>query len=88
MKKKEESDFIVKFEYPAEQDAFYDPTTKETFFFGKEHTAESLIEGLKHEILHFLIHKFVGKRAALKFDKLCDKDKVKKWDEKAYRLLY
>lgn len=79
-------DFEVKFEYPATNDVFYDVNSRETFFFGNQHNAETLIEGLKHEILHFMIHSFAGKRATLRFDKLSDK--VQKWDKKTYNLLY
>jgi len=78
--------FEVKFEYPAENDVFYDSSSGETFFFGTQHNAETLVEGLNHEIIHFMIHKFVGKRVTLRFDKLGDK--VQKWDEIAYGLLY
>jgi len=78
--------FEVRFEYPAENDVFYDSSSGETFFFGTQHNAETLVEGLSHEIIHFLIHKLASKRATLRFDKLGDK--VQEWDEIAYRLLY
>ena len=78
--------FEVKFEYPATDDVFYDTHSGETFFFGNQHDAKTLIEGLNHEIIHFLIHRFVSKRATLRFDKLGEK--VEKWDEETYFLLY
>lgn len=84
--RKKDCDFEVKFEYPATDDVFYDTESRETFFFGNQHDAETLIEGLNHEIVHFMIHRFAGRRATLTFDKLGDK--VQKWDKKAYRLLY
>jgi hypothetical protein len=78
--------FEVKFEYPAENDVFYDSSSGETFFFGTQHNTETLVEGLNHEIIHFLIHKLKGRRPTLRFDKLGDKVKI--WDKKAYELLY